>query len=103
MKENLTSIKNAKTKSTNKDQQSYIPPKVAKKKNIIKETVKKSKKTISKKQETLTLVDENKDENSNGALILDTLAEDSINETKQEKYIPPKTREHPISFSSKNC
>jgi len=42
----------------------------------------------------LTLVDENKDENSNGALILDTLAEDSINETKQEKYIPPKTREH---------
>ena len=88
------SIKNAKTKSINKDQQSYIPPKVAKKKNIIKETVKKSKKVISKNQETLTLVDENKDENSNGALILDTLAEDSINETKQEKYIPPKTREH---------
>ena len=88
------SIKNVKTKSTNQDQQSYIPPKAAKKKNIIKETVKKSKKVISKNQETLTLVDENKDENSNGALILDTLAEDSINEAKQEKYIPPKTREH---------
>ncbi len=88
------SIKNVKTKSTNQDQQSYIPPKAAKKKNIIKETVKKSKKVISKNQETLTLVDENKDENSNGTLILDTLAEDSINETKQEKYIPPKTREH---------
>ena len=88
------SIKNVKTKSTNQDQQSYIPPKAAKKKNIIKETVKKSKKAISKNQETLTLVNENKDENSNGALILDTLAEDSINETKQEKYIPPKTREH---------
>ena len=88
------SIKNVKTKSTNQDQQSYIPPKAAKKKNIIKETVKKSKKVISKNQETLTLVDENKDENSNWALILDILAEDSINETKQEKYIPPKTRKH---------
>ena len=88
------SIKNVKTKSTNQDQQSYIPPKAAKKKNIIKGTVKKSKKVISKNLETLTLVDENKDENSNGALILDTLAEDDINETKQEKYIPPKTREH---------
>ena len=88
------SIKNVKTKSTNQDQQSYTPPKAAKKKNIIKETVKKSKKVISKNQETLTLANENKDENSNGALILDTLAEDSINETKQEKYIPPKTREH---------
>ena len=30
----------------------------AKKKNIVKETTKKSKKTISKKQEPLTLVDE---------------------------------------------
>ena len=88
------SIKNVKTKSTNQDQQSYIPPKAAKKKNIIKGTVKKSKKVISKNQKTLTLVDENKDENSNRTLILDTLAEDSINETKQEKYIPPKTREH---------
>ena len=87
------SIKNVKTKSTNQDQQSYIPPKAAKKKNIIKGTVEKSKKVISKNQKTLTLVDENKDENSNGTLILDTLAEDSINETKQEKYIPPKTRE----------
>ena len=60
------SIKNVKTKSTNQDQQSYIPPKAAKKKNTIKETVKKSKKVISKNQEILTLVDENKDENSNG-------------------------------------
>jgi len=83
-----------KRESADKDQQSYIPPKAAKKKNIIKETVKKSKKTISKNQETLTLVDENKDENSNGALILDTLAEDDTNEAKQEKYIPPKTRKH---------
>ena len=84
----------AKREPADQDQQFYIPPKAAKKKNIIKDTVKKSKKTISKNQETLTLVDENKDENSNGALILDTLAEDDINETKQEKYIPPKTRKH---------
>ena len=88
------SIKTAETRSIEQDQQSYIPPKAAKKKNIIKETAKKRKKTISTKQETLTLVDESKDENSNGTLILDTLVEGSVNEAKQEKYIPPKTREH---------
>ena len=77
--------KAAKTEST--DQQSYIPPKTTKKKNIIK-------KIITKKQETLTLIDKDKDESSNGALILDTLAEENINEVKEEKYIPPKTRQH---------
>jgi len=46
------------------------------------------------KQETLTLVDQNKEENSNGTLILDILADESIKETKEEKYIPPKTRQH---------
>ena len=90
----FSSIKTAKTRSIEQDQQSYIPPKAAKKKNIIKETAKKRKKTISTKQETLTLVDESKDENSNGTLILDTLVEGGVNEAKQEKYIPPKTREH---------
>mgnify|MGYP001376745550 FL=1 len=88
------SIKTAETRSIEQDQQSYIPPKAAKKKNIIKETAKKRKKTISTKQETLTLVDESKDKNSNGTLILDTLVEGGVNEAKQEKYIPPKTREH---------
>ena len=45
-----------------------------------------------------------KTENSNGALILDTLAEDGVNDTiKEEKYIPPKTRTTFISFGSKNC
>ena len=73
-----------------REEQSYIPPKATKKKNIITETEKKNKKTISKKQETLTLVDEN----SNGALILDTLAEENIDEKKDEKYVPPKTRKH---------
>ncbi len=88
------SIKTAETRSIEQDQQSYIPPKAAKKKDIIKETVKKRKKTISKKQEPLTLIDESEDENSNGTLILDTLVEGGVNEAKQEKYIPPKTREH---------
>ena len=64
------------------------------KKNIIKETAKRAKKAISTKQETLTLVDESKDENSGETLILDTLVDENINETKQEKYIPPKTRQH---------
>jgi len=90
----FSSIKTAKTRSIEQDQQSYIPPKAAKKKDIIKETVKKRKKTISKKQEPLTLIDESEDENSNGTLILDTLVEGGVNEAKQEKYIPPKTREH---------
>ena len=88
------SIKTAETRSIEQDQQSYIPPKAAKKKDIITETVKKRKKTISKKQEPLTLIDESEDENSNGTLILDTLVEGDVNEAKQEKYIPPKTREH---------
>ena len=37
---------------------------------------------------------ENEEENSNGALILDILADKDVNETKEEKYIPPKTRQH---------
>ena len=57
--------------------------------------LKKSKKLSSKKQEVLTLVKERKDENSNGALVLDTLAEDNIYEIKkEEQYVPPKTRKN---------
>ena len=84
------SVKIVKTESEDKDQQSYIPPKIAKKKNIVKETTKESKKISSKKQEALTLVDES----SNGALILDTLVDEDVNGVKEEKYIPPKTREN---------
>jgi len=84
------SVKIVKTESEDKDQQSYIPPKIAKKKNIVKETIKKSKKISSKKQETLTLVDES----GNGALILDTLVDEDVNGVKEEKYIPPKTRKN---------
>ena len=84
------SVKIVKTESEDKDQQSYIPPKIAKKKNIVKETTKESKKISSKKQEALTLVDES----SNGALILDTLVDEDVNGVKEEKYIPPKTRKN---------
>ena len=84
------SAKIVKTESEDKDQQSYIPPKIAKKKNIVKETTKESKKISSKKQEALTLVDES----SNGALILDTLVDEDANGVKEEKYIPPKTRKN---------
>jgi len=84
------SVKIVKTESEDKDQQSYIPPKIAKKKNIVKETTKESKKISSKKQEALTLVDES----GNGALILDTLVDEDANGVKEEKYIPPKTRKN---------
>ena len=73
------SIKTAKKEQVDQDKQSYIPPEISKEKDITKETIKKNKKKISKKQETLTLVDETKEENSNGALVLDTLAEENIN------------------------
>ena len=86
--------KTTKKESVDQDQQSYTPPKTSEKENIVKERMKKGKKVISKKEETLTLVDKDKDENSNGALILDTLANESIDEIKEEKYIPPKTRKH---------
>ena len=89
-----TSIKTEKTRSSDTDQQSYIPPKASKKKNVTKEAAKKVKKTISTNQEALTLVDESKDENSSETLILDTLAEESTNKTEQKKYVPPKTKEH---------
>ena len=85
-------VKTSNTESV--DQQSYIPPKTTKKKNIAKETAKKSKKGISAKQETLTLVEQSKKEDSNGALILDTLVDENVSTTKEEEYIPPKTRQH---------
>ena len=83
-----------KTELVDQDQESYIPPKTAKKKNIFEETTKKIKKTSSKKQETLILADVSKEESTNGALILDRLVEEDSNETKREKYVPPKTRQN---------
>jgi len=89
-----SSMKTIKTDTADQNQQSYIPPKTSEKKNIVKETYKKRKKTISGKQEPLTLIDQSEDKNSNGALNLDNLAEAHVNATKEEKYIPPKTRKN---------
>ena len=86
--------KTAKKKLVDQDQLSYTPPKTSEKKNIVKKRMIKGKKVISEQEETLRLVDESKNENSNGALVLDTLAKESIDEIKEEKYIPPKTRKH---------
>jgi len=83
-----SSIKIVKTDTTDQNQQSYIPPKTSEK------TLNKRKKTISKKQEPLTLIDVSEDKNSNGTLILDALADEDAHETKEEKYVPPKTRQH---------
>ena len=89
-----TSVKTAKIESTDQNQQSYIPSKTYRKKNIAKETVKKNIKIRSKEEEPLIIFNQGKDENSNGALILDTLAEEDSSEVKEEKYIPPKTRQY---------
>tara|TARA_B100000686_G_scaffold204879_1_gene211680 strand:+ start:648 stop:2000 length:1353 start_codon:yes stop_codon:yes gene_type:complete len=73
---------------------SYRPPKTVKKKNLIQETTKKGKKTTTTKQEPLTLTNKQKEENSNGTLILDTLVDGDVPEKKEEKYVPPKTKMH---------
>ena len=83
-----------KTDTADQNQQSYIPPKSSEKKNVVKETSKKRKKIISSQQKPLTLIDQSQDKNSNGALILDNLAEEDVDETKEEKYTPPKTKQH---------
>ena len=63
-----------KDKKTPVEKKSYVPPK--KEKNISK--------------------NDDQEENSNGALVLDTLAEDDSNQNQisQEKYIPPKTKKN---------
>ena len=66
--------KSTKKEITKSEEKSYKPPKKIKKK------------------ETLKLDNESKEENSNGALVLDTLAEEEVYEKKD--YIPPKTKKH---------
>ena len=74
--------------SVNKDQKSYEPPK------------KNDKKQKLRKQEPLALEDEIKEENTNGALILNTLAEDEniqtekVSRVEAKEYIPPKAKNH---------
>tara|TARA_Y100000590_G_scaffold357007_1_gene411576 strand:- start:7040 stop:8347 length:1308 start_codon:yes stop_codon:yes gene_type:complete len=63
-----------------KKQKTYTPPKTEKK--------------DIKEKEVLTLEEEEKAEDSDQALVLETLAEDHPEETEKEKYIPPKTKKH---------
>ena len=78
------------------DKTIYKPSKTIAKKSIAKEKNQKEKKIIPDDQEPLTLVEESKDKNSNGTLVLDTLAEENPKqmEIEEEKYIPPKARQH---------
>ena len=83
------SISAQSTQASDFDQQPYTPPKTSKREKIVKQTKKKGS-----KEETLTLVDEAKEKNSDKTLLLDTLAEEDNYETKEEKYIPPKTKQN---------
>jgi 2-oxoglutarate dehydrogenase E2 component (dihydrolipoamide succinyltransferase) len=70
------------------NQESYTPPKPDLKRD---NSDKQPEKRISKKSSPKIIVEEKK-ETTNGTLVLETLAEENISKTKQEKYIPPKTR-----------
>jgi 2-oxoglutarate dehydrogenase E2 component (dihydrolipoamide succinyltransferase) len=79
------------------DEKSYKPPKKNIKKNIENPEIQKSKNIDE--EETLTLVNTDtevdRNENANGALVLNTLADNEINEDVEvEKYIPPKSKKH---------
>ena len=91
---NISPTKTSEKTIIAQERKSYTPPKTIKKKNINKENLKKIKKIDTKKQEALTLIDEEEEKSSNGTLILDTLAEQSTSEIESEKYIPPKTRKN---------
>ena len=85
--ESKISSPNEKNIKIKEEEKSYSPPKK-------KETTNKSKKIFSKKQKPLKLVDQEKEEKSSNALVLDTLVEEDITEVKEKKYTPPKTKEN---------
>jgi 2-oxoglutarate dehydrogenase E2 component (dihydrolipoamide succinyltransferase) len=82
------SVKENNVKEEKQVERDYVPPKAVQKTSV--------EKKISKKNKKLKVLeeDENVNENSNGALVLDTLAENDASEEKKERYIPPKTKEH---------
>ena len=67
------------------DIKDYTPPTKSKK----KKSVKKDRPT---EEEILTLDAKNLEKSSNDTLVLETLAEDPVNEDVEKKYIPPKTK-----------
>ena len=78
-----TSKKIINTTSIEENKQSYAPPKKYKKTKI-----------KDNNKEVLTLVENTKEESVNETLVLDTLAAENNPETKEEKYIPPKTKKN---------
>ena len=82
------------TVETEEEVQSYKPPKAKKKKDAPKENLKIKKEIISQEQEPLELNSEVEEKNSNGTLVLDTLADEKITEDEEDRYIPPKTKKH---------
>ena len=86
-----TSDKN-KTNLIKVNQNLHAASKDAKKKDFKKETIRKNKKKIFQKEEkVLTLVN---DKSFEEPLVLDTMVEDNINEKREEKYIPPRTKKN---------
>ena len=73
-----------KTTSIEENKQSYAPPKKSKKTKI----------KDNNNKEVLTLVENTKEESVKDTLVLDTLAAENNPETKEEKYIPPKTKKN---------
>ncbi|MDC1476170.1 2-oxoglutarate dehydrogenase complex dihydrolipoyllysine-residue succinyltransferase [Pelagibacteraceae bacterium] len=78
-----------KIKPISKNEETYIPPKTQE-----RTKTKKNKKIALDNKETLTLTNESKEENPKEALILDTLVADEPDTLKEERYIPPKTKEN---------
>ena len=91
---NSSSSQKEKLHSIEQEEDSYVPPKKSKKKNIEKSPANQKKRKTSKNEETLTLKEDYKEQNKNETLILDTLSENEIEEKKEQKYIPPKTKQH---------
>ena len=73
-----------KTTSIEENKKSYASPKKSKKTKI----------KDNNNKEVLTLVENAKEESVNETLVLDTLAAENNPETKEEKYIPPKTKKN---------
>ena len=85
-KENKTEILKENLTKQEKKNQSYIPPKT-KNKNQLKEE-------IDKNEEILTLKEESVSKDKSETLVLNTLAENDIEDEKEIKYIPPKIKDN---------
>ena len=83
-----TSAKTVATQPKSIEERSNILPKKNK-----KQVTQKIKKEIPE-EKTLTLSNKEIDKNSNGTLVLETLAEVVAEKPREEKYLPPKTRKN---------